>query len=211
MKSIGLKGYGLRALAVAAATLALQAQAAPVVWFSPSSQDATGPTATVDIVVSGLTEALSTVALNVNYSSANLTGLSYTVDPTDAMHVDDNPALNDFSPGFGLGTLDLVFAYDMFAFTDAAALFAAEGSGADLKLATVTFNTGTAGLSTLSFTGVSLAGFPDANGDSADLHASGRPGSICVGGTCNVPEPTSPLLVFAALSALALSRKSKQA
>lgn len=212
MKSIGLKGFSLGALAIAAATLALQAQAAPVVSFSPASQEAPGPTATVDIVVNGLTEAVGAVALTLTFDSSILSGAGFVLDPTNAMLVSNSP-FNDFSLGFGVGTLSLDFTYDVGSFANGAALFAAEGGGAELKLATLTFNTVGNGLSSLSFTGLSLAGYFDfINPNAANLNATGRDGSICVPGNCNnIPEPTTPLLVMAALGALALSRKSKQA
>ncbi|MBX3645466.1 MAG: PEP-CTERM sorting domain-containing protein [Rubrivivax sp.] len=200
----------------AAAFLGVQAQAAPTVSIDPASQTiaAVGGTASVNIVVSGLTDPLGGFGLNLSFNGAILKGLSFTNDPDSKM---GGASGLDMSCGFDFGgdpstctptpsgssPLDLFFVAD--ANLDEAELAALQGD--TFVLATITFEGLANGLSPLRLSNVVLSNW---NGDETIAGVGTRNGEICVGGNCNnVPEPGSMVLVGTAFGALALLRRRR--
>jgi hypothetical protein len=206
MKNSKLTTRALTALAIAAGALLSQAQAA-VIFISPASQNANvGDTVGVDIFVSGLTQALGGFAFDLNYDATRLSFTAFQADPDLKMGDLLNPALN-----LSLGNSGASVNFDMLAGfvapADEATLFTLQGSGAQFRLGHIDWTAlNNPGNAPLTLSGFSLS---DYNG--AAINSNVRDAAVCVGGNCtNVPEPTTPLLVAAALGALALSRKNKQ-
>lgn len=207
MKCSKLTHQALAAVAVAASALFSQAQAAPVISISPASQNVglAGPVF-ADIVVSGLTSALGGFAFDLNYDASRLGFTAFTADPDTKMGDASHAALN-----LSLGNSGAFVNFDVLAGflapADEAVLFGIQGSGASFRLGRVQWSAINPGTAFLSLSGFSLS---DYNGVSIPVTA--RNAEVCVGGVCNtVPTPATPFLVAAALGALALSRKSKQA
>ena len=200
--------WPLTALALAASTLVAPALAAPTVYFSPVNQNTLGPTVSVDILVKDIVvgQSIGAVGMTLNWNSFVLSGNSFSVDPDSKMGVGLDPLNNNSGPLMASSLL-FFFVADI-SFVDDAALGASEGSG--FKLASVTFNTVGNGLSTLTFSNANLFGFDG----STNLNARFDTGSICVGdpaGCVNrIPEPTTPLLVMAALGGLAFTRRAQR-
>ncbi len=198
MNSITRKLRGLAVAALTGAALLSQVHASPVVYVDPNSQSVAqlGVT-TADIWVSGLTQAIGGFSLTLSWDGTLVTGGPFTVDPAGAM----GPLPLDLSPGLAGSTLVLDFLAD--GMLTEPQLAASEG--ASFKLATITFTAGaTDGLSFLSLTKVGLSNFA---GTAVLGDVTTRDGSICVGGNCNVPEPTTALLVATALGALVIRRR----
>ncbi len=190
----------LRVLAMAAIIAAgavAQGEAAPIVSISPSSQVANfGDTVSIDIIVTGLTEAVGGYSLYLGFNDAVLTGDSYTNDPGGAMGAGD-----DFGFGFGANDLDLFYIAD--ATWDAATLAGAQG--ASFTLATVTFLAIANGVSPLAWLFVDLS---DAAGDSLLLRST-QNGQVCVGGPCPVPEPGLLILMMTGVATVAVRRRAR--
>lgn len=193
----------VRAVAAACLLVAGAAQAAPVVSISPASQDLAllpvGTTATVDIVVSGLTqpdEAVGGFSLTLGYNDSLLAGVDVNLVPGGAFGAE--PV--DLSGTFSGGSIELFVVADVLA--DQAELAGFQGSS--FVLATLTFEGISAGLSPLSLSNVVLSNW-DGTADFDDV--SSRNGQICVGGNCTVPEPASYALALAALGAAGLARR----
>lgn len=207
MNNIGRNLRTAVALALAAAGYVGAAQAAPVVSISPVSQDiaAVGGTASVDIVVSGLTqpdEAIGGYWLQLDFDSLLLEVTSFAVDPDGGMGAYD--PLNDFSSDLGGGTLELNYLADLALSQADAALL----QGNSFRLATVTFTGVAVGLSPLTLTMLDLSDF-----DGLSLvDTSSRNGSICVGGNCvvTVPEPGTYGLAGIALLAAGLAGRTRR-
>lgn len=207
MKSIYRTLRSWAAVAVAATAFVSQAQAAPVVYIDPVSQDvAVGGTATVGIWVMGLTDPVGGVALTLSFDDLLLSGLSYTVDPDDGMGTAMDP-FNDLSFGFsfpGAGDLDLFFLADI---TEDEVSLAGK-QGASFRLAEVSFTGLVAGLSPVTLSNVDLSNW---DGTSTLADVTSRNGSICVGGNCNtVPEPASYGLVAVALLAAGWAGRTRR-
>lgn len=195
MNGINRKLRGLALAALAAASLI--AQAAPVVSISPATQTINiGDPASVDIIVSGLTDPVGGFSLTLDFNNVFLSSVDYSNDPGGTMGA--SPL--DLSGGFSGGSLDLFFVAD--ASETEASL--ANAQGASFTLATVNFLGAANGLSPLKLSDVVLSNW---NGDSTLAGVGTRNGEICVGGECANPEPGTMLLVGAALGALALRRR----
>jgi MYXO-CTERM domain-containing protein len=191
-----LRGMALAALAAAS----LLSQAAPVVSVNPASQTINiGDTASVDIIVSGLTDPTGGFSLTLDFNDSFLKAISYLNDPDAKM----GAAPLDMSGGFSGGSLDLFFVADA---TETEASLAA-AQGASFTLATISFEGLANGLSPLKLSNVVLSNW---DGTETLAGVGTRNGEICVGGNCNnVPEPASMALAGAALGALALLRRRR--
>jgi hypothetical protein len=202
MNGINRKLRGLALAALAAAAFLSQAEAAPVVSVSPATQTiGVGDPATVNIIVSGLTQALGGFSFILGFNNAILSSTGYTPNPDNLMGV--FPL--DLSLGFTGGSLDVFYIADEFA-TEADL---AAGQGASFTLATVGFKGLTEGLSPLTLTGVALSNF---TGGATIAGVGVQNGEICVnnaGARCaaEIPEPTTMLLVATALGTLAWRRR----
>jgi len=194
----------LAATALAATVLLSQAVASPIVSISPVTQTiGIGGFATIDIIVSGLTDPTGGFSLTLTFNNTILFGDSFANDPGIKM----GALPGDFSGGFSGGTLDLFFIADPS--ETEASLAASEGAG--FKLATVSFKGLVDGLSLLTLSDVVLSNW---NGDSTLKGVETVNGSVCVsaaGIPCStVPEPATLLLIGSALGALAITRRRKQ-
>lgn len=186
----------------------------------PNTQTiAPGGTATVDIVLSGLTagETVGAFSLLLSFNNTIIGPPEVaSVDPDLKMGAHD--PLNDFSLGFSGGTLDLFYLANLATFPTDAQLKASEGAG--FRLATVSFTGLTEGLSPLTLavspqTGVFLSNFAG----TAAIPASVANGSICVddpqtpGNRCAaqapIPEPATLSLLGAGLAAAVARRRRK--
>lgn len=177
------------AVAVAATTFGSQAQAAYVSFTTTGGPGAVA----VDIFANNLPTALGGFAFALNYSAA-LTFASFAVNPDAKM----GALPLDLSLGNLGGSVDFFELAD--AVITQPALYALQGSGAgSFRLGRVNFTAAAAGPYALSLSGVSLSQFDGVT-------------TICSGAACtsNIPEPMTPLLVVAALGALALSRRQQQ-
>jgi hypothetical protein len=206
MKTISRTLRMLAASALAATVLLSQAVASPIVSISPGTQTiGVAGTATIDIIVSGLTQPADAVggfSLALNYNNAILSGLSYTNDPDIKM----GALPIDLSGGFiggGVLYLDLFFVADPG--ETQASLAAAQGGS--FRLATVSFTGLADGLSPLTLSDVILSNW---DGTATLDGVTSQNGQVCVSSTgapCAVPEPGSVLLVATALGALAIRRR----
>jgi len=188
------------AIATAAATAFLgQVQAAPVVTVSPATQNVgVGDPASVNILVSGLTEAVGGFSFVLDFNESFLSFVDYTFNLGNVLGAGPTDDLS-----FGLidaNSLDVFILADVSA--TEAELEAAQG--ATFVLATVNFTGLANGLSPLILSNVTLSMF---DGITAIQGVTARNGEVCVGGNCTVPEPTSMLLVATALGALVLRRR----
>lgn len=189
MKSSIWKLGAATAMAMAACAMVSQAQAAFITLSSTPASPTTiaNQPVSVDIVVNGLSAAAGAFSLFLDYS--NLTFGGYTIGPGFGMAF-------DLSPGDLGGTVSLAALEELFVLEPAA--YIAQGSGGNFTLATVSFTgPATPGAFTLGVRDVAISDF------------NGRGLLDCTGVGCanRIPEPTTPLLVMAALGALALMRK----
>ena len=201
MKTISRTMRMLAVTALAANVLLSQALASPIVSVSPASTDINvGDPAKIDIIVSGLTQALGGFSFVLGFDNTILATVDYTPNPSNLM----GAVPLDLSGGFAGGSLDVFYVADMNAIEAALAA----GQGASFTLATVNFKGSTNGLSPLTLTGVELSNFTGG----ATIEGVGvRNGEICVGGNCaHAPEPATLLLLGGALGALGIIRRRKQ-
>lgn len=211
MKCSNWKPGTLAAVAAAAATFMSQAHAAPLISLSVVPANvAVGGSVGVDINVSGLTEAVGAFYFDFSFDGTRLSFDSFLADPDTKMGDGLNPAL-DFSGG----NIGFSVNFDVLAgFVDAAdeaTLAGLQGTGFRLGRVDLT------ALNNIGFADLTLSGFSLSDYDGftiADVGA--RNGQVCVstdGQTpcvTAVPEPMTPLLVAAALGALAFSRRPKR-
>lgn len=183
------------AAALIAATVVGRAEAAPIVTVSPASQTVNvGDTVTVDIIVSGLTEAIGGFELFLNFNNGILTGSSFSLNNAPFPGGGICP-LCGFGGG-GVAPLDVYFV----SFDDGATLTAAQG--ANVTLATLEFTANANGLSPLNLSDVVLSDV-----DGFVIPSDVVDGNVCVGGNCRVPEPGLLALLGAGLGAVAVRRR----
>jgi hypothetical protein len=207
MNIINQKLRGLALVAMAVTAFLPQAKAT-VVSVSPVTQTiGIGNAASVDIIVSGLTQPADAVggfSLTLGFNGTFLSGTSFLNDPGGTM----GALPLDASGGFAAGSLDLFFVADVL--ETQKSLAGSEGAG--FTLATVSFLGTAAGLSPLTLSNVVLSNW---DGSATLSGVSTSNGQICVRDPnstvpCEanaVPEPASMLLVVTALGALALRRR----
>jgi hypothetical protein len=189
MKSMSRAFLILAATALIGTSLSTPAEAATIVFDNIVS---TPTQLTGDIRVNGLNEATGGYGIQVAYSPADLTGVSFVNDPNNMLGDLVNP-IDDFSFGFGSpGFLDLFVIATM----TPAQLTALQGPFPNsFVLASFVFDrvSPTAGID-LRLLNLSLS--------NADGSAT-----IPLGDVTPVPEPATMLLFGTGLSALAMRRR----
>lgn len=199
----------LRLLAVTAVALGTLLPTAPAqavtVSVSPASQTiGVGGLATVNIIVSGLTQALGGFEFDLGFNSTILSSVGFTPNPDNKM----GAVPFDSSFGFTGGSLNVFYLADQFA--TEAALAAAQG--ASFTLATVSFTGLAAGLSPLTLTRVDLSNF---TGGATIAGVGVANGDICVvpagtaGGCATVPEPGTLVLLTLGMLGMGLTRRRR--
>ena len=222
MTSIRKALRSLVAVLVVVAGFAAAAQASTI-SIQPTTQTiAPGGIASVDILLSGLTDTEIVGAFAVRLSFNNtIVGApeTFQVDPDTKMGAYD--PFNDFS-GFSSGsTLDLVYLSNLLTFPDtpvgAANLKLSEGTG--FRLATVTFTGLTEGLSPLTLVAIPGGGpVLSAFQGTTAIPFVFQNGSICVddgqgpsrcGPADVVPEPATLALLGTGIAAFGARRRRK--
>ena len=199
----------LRLLAVTAVALGTLLPTAPAqaitISVSPATQTINvGGPATVNIVVSGLTQALGGFSFVLGFNDTILSSVGFTPNPDNKM----GALPLDLSGGFSGGSLDVFYVADGAA--TEAALAAAQG--ASFTLATLSFTGAAAGLSPLTLTGVALSNF---TGGATIPGVVVENGDICVvpagtaGGCAKVPEPDTLVLLTLGMLGMGLTRRRR--
>jgi len=193
----------LAATALATTVLLSQAVASPIVSIVPSDQTINvGDPATIDIIVSGLTDPVGGFSFNLVFNGVVLTGVSYTNDPDGKMGASPLELSGGFAGGTG-SPLDIFFAADP---TETEASLSAS-EGVSFRLTNVAFMGAANGLSLLTLTDVVLSNW---DGTETLAGVEVQNGRICVGGNCAVvPEPATLLLFGSALGGLAIIRRRR--
>ncbi|MEP7183378.1 MAG: hypothetical protein ABI886_14440, partial [Betaproteobacteria bacterium] len=197
MKTISRTVQMLAAVGLAAMLQLSQAVASPIVSIVPANQTiSVGGTASIDIIVSGLTDPVGGFSLTLGFNNTFLSGASFLNDPggkMGALTLDLSCGFGGFIPSCipsltGSSPLDLFFLADELE-TQATL---ADSQGLSFTLATVSFQGLADGLSKLELSRVFLS---NSDGTATLEGVQTRDGSICVGGNCNVvPEPATLLL-----------------
>ena len=198
----------LASIAVAATTFMSQAQAGPVelsLSLTPATDVAFGGAVGVDIFVSGLTQAVGGYAFDLTYDSSRMSFGSFLADPDTKMGDAPNPAL-DVSLGNAGAMVNFNLLSGFFLPADEATLAGLQG--ASFRLGRADFTAlNSAGFAAFGLSGFSLSSYDGLTTIPVDRATGGQ---LCVGtAPCDnrVPEPTSALLVAAALGGLALTRR----
>lgn len=205
MKSSNWKLGTLATVALAATTFVSSQAQAGTISLVPSLPTITSPgdALGVDIVVDGLPSAAGGFSLDLDYG--NLAFVGYVLG-SSIPGGEWGAAPLDFSGDLG-GTVSFAVLAD--ALIAEVPLFVAQNSGGPFTIAHIDFTGVAAGAFTLDLKNVAVSNFlGDFDDPAFNL-------LICSGAGCNpttsVPEPTTGLLVAAALGALGYSRRQKQA
>jgi hypothetical protein len=192
-RSNAMNGWKKIAGAAALTLACAQAWAVPTLTFStPSSPAAVGSTVKVDVLIAGITD-LAGYQFGVNFDNTLLhfdgvtTGNFLNGGDTTSFGSSD---FNDTD-----GTIDYVF--------DARKQSGVNGDGV---LATLSFDTLTAGSAALSFLNVGFID-PDFN----EIVVAAIPGTLSIGATSAVPEPASLALFGIGGAAAFLRRRGARA
>ncbi len=199
----------LRLLAVTAAALGTLLSTAPAqainVTISPATQTINvGDPASVDIIVSGLTEPVGGFSLLLGFNNAFLTAGSFLNDPDGKM----GALPLELSGGFSGGSLDLFFAADAAETQASLALL----QGASFRLATLSFTGLAVGLSPLTLTNLVLSNW---DGSETLAGVTFQNGEICVAAIgangCErvVPEPGTLALLSLGMLGMGLARRRR--
>jgi hypothetical protein len=212
MKSSKLTTHALAAVALAAGALVSQAQAAPLISVNLSTSNIQiGNVLGVDINISGLTPvtgALGAFAFDLDYDGARFAFSFFAADPDTKMGNLANPAV-PLSGGNAGSSVNFLVLAGLVPPTPEAVLAGLQGGG--FTMGRVELTATNLGFASLNISNFSLS---DYLGNSM-LGVTARGAQVCVstdGVTpCRnvIPEPTTPLLVLAALGALALNRKQQ--
>ncbi len=187
-------------MAVAAASFASQTYAGTVILvMSTPTITTAGEAVSVDIVVDGLPSAAGGFTLDLDYDS-NLSFDAFLLGPSGTF----GPAPEDVGSNNTNGSVFLSAFYDLSVLDDTVA-YATQSSGGLFTLARVDFTGVAAGDFTLGLRNVAVSNWLGEFDDPAFNLL------VCSGAACGVPEPSTPLLVAAALGALSLRRKHKAA
>jgi hypothetical protein len=208
MKSSNMKFGSLAAIALMATTFLTPAHADPVISLNiitPASGNvAYNGAVSVDIVVSGLTQAIGGYGFNLSFDATRLAFVDFLEDPTTKMGDVLNPA---FPSGTGLAgsTVNFNVLSGFYLDEDEDTLAGIQGTGFVLGRLNLT------ALTVDGFAGLTLSGFSLSNYlGTAYLPVTATNGSVCVTqngqGECGnvIPEPTTAWLVAVALAGLAL-------
>ena len=201
----------LRLLAVTAVAVGTLLPTAPVqavtVRVTPATQTiGVGNPATVNIVVSDLTQALGGFSFILTFNNAILASVGFTPNPDNKMGA--IPLGCFLGCGFTGGVLDVLYVADLNA--EEVALAAAQGTG--FTLATVNFTGSNPGLSPLTLTDVVLSNF---TGGATIPGVVVENGEICVtaAGATNcprdVPEPGTLVLLTLGVLGIGLTRRRR--
>ncbi len=198
----------LRLLAITAVALGTLLSTAPAeaitVSINPATQTiGTGGTASIDIIVSDLTDPVGGFSLTLTFDDSLLSGDSFINDPDGKM----GALPLDLSGGFSGGSLDLFFVAD--AAEDEGSLSGLQGGS--FTLARVNFTGLAHGLSPLTLSNLILSNW---NGESTLEGVEHVNGEICVGeGGCEkpVPEPGTLALLGLGMLGMGLTRRRRGA
>lgn len=217
MKTSKLTTHALAAIALAAGALVSQAQAAPLISVNLSASNIQqGSLLGVDINVSGLdamTGPLGGYSFDLDYDGTRFAFSSFLADPDGRMGTLAIPADSSFSLGnVGSSVKFRVLAgCDLVLCVPEATLAAQQLSG--FTMGRVELLATGLGFASLNISNFVLTEYDGSTGI-RDVTALGARVCISTDGVTPcanvVPEPTTPLLVIAALGGLALTRRSQR-
>ena len=211
MKYSKLTTRALAAIALAAGAFVSQAQAAPLISVNLSTANIQmGQVLGVDINVSGLdamTGPIGAFSFVLEYDGSRMSFSSFIADPDTKMGNGANPAFNS-SGGPAGSSVDFLVLAGLVLPGDEGTLAGIQGAG--FTMGRVELNAISLGFASLSITNFQLSLY---DGMTTMAGVTARGAEVCVSsdGTTPcaraIPEPTTPLLVMAALGGLALTRR----